>query len=41
MGQIANQMVLELFYKMKQRIKDNKKEKKQNQEKENSAPKKK
>lgn len=40
MGQIANQKVLELFFKLKQRIKDKKEEKKQNQVKENISSKK-
>lgn len=40
MGQIANQKALELFFKLKQRIKDKKEEKKQNQVKENISSKK-
>ena len=34
MGQIANQLTLELFYKIQQRIKDKKEEKRQKQIKE-------
>lgn len=40
MGQIANQMAVELFFKVKQQIKDKKEEKKQNQIKKNKTPKK-